>query len=85
MFQVGVENLDLIKYLVGQLRQDDKDRVDYLRSFVPKARLEDWKLSVAGQRVQIIKRTSKGREITKLGYDHLGIKPERGYQNSIFE
>tara|TARA_Y100000588_G_scaffold60851_1_gene60012 strand:- start:225 stop:1253 length:1029 start_codon:yes stop_codon:yes gene_type:complete len=32
-----------------------------------------------------IKRTSKGREITKLGYDHLGIKPERGYQNSIFE
>jgi len=66
MLQVGVENLDLIKYLVGQLSQDDNDRVDYLRSFLPKARLEDWKLSVAGQRVQIIKRTSNGG-ILKMG------------------
>jgi len=32
-----------------------------------------------------IKRTSKGRVTTKLGYDHLGLKPDSGYQNSIFE
>ena len=32
-----------------------------------------------------IKRTSNGRVTTKLGYDHLGLKPDSGYQNSIFE
>lgn len=32
-----------------------------------------------------IKRTSKGRVTTKLAYDHLGLKLDSGYQNSIFE
>ena len=32
-----------------------------------------------------LKRTQQGRVVTKLSYDHLGIKPEKGYQNSIFE
>ena len=30
-------------------------------------------------------RTPRGRMATRKAYDHLGIKPERGYQNSIFE
>ncbi len=66
MLQVGVENLDLIQYLVDQLRQNDQDRIDSLRSFLPKARNKDWKLSIAGQRVQIIKRTSNGGTL-KMG------------------
>jgi len=32
-----------------------------------------------------IKRTQKGRVATKSSYDHLGINPEGGFQNSIFE
>ncbi len=66
MLQVGAENLDLIKYLFGQLLQDDLDRIDSLRNFLPKADFNDWELSVAGQRVQIIKRTTRGG-ILKMG------------------
>ena len=32
-----------------------------------------------------IKRTQKGRVATKIGYKHLGIEPQEGYQNLIFE
>ena len=32
-----------------------------------------------------IKRTQKGRVATIIGYEHLGLKPDKGYQNSIFE
>ena len=32
-----------------------------------------------------LKRTQQGRVVTKLSYDHLGIEPTKGYQNSIFE
>jgi len=60
MTQVGIKNVDLVKYLFGQLRLDHFDRINSLRDFLPKGDPKDWKLSVAGQRVQIIKRTSKG-------------------------
>ena len=58
--------IDLIKYLVDQLRQNDNDRIESLRGFLPKATLKDWKLSIAGQRVQIIKKTSNGGTL-KMG------------------
>ena len=32
-----------------------------------------------------IKRTQKGRVATISGYEHLGLKPDKGYQNSMFE
>jgi malate dehydrogenase (quinone) len=35
--------------------QSQGDRIDALRDFVPTVRGEDWKLEIAGQRVQIIK------------------------------
>ena len=60
MLQVGWNNVPLVRYLVSQLRQSDEDRMEALRAFLPAARDEDWSLSVAGQRVQIIKRTSAG-------------------------
>ncbi len=66
MLQVGINNFDLVSYLLSQLQQDQSDRIDSLRSFFPEAKRKDWKLSVAGQRVQIIKRTSKGG-ILKMG------------------
>ena len=60
MLQVGVENLPLVKYLINQLRQSEADRMEALRAFLPQANAQDWSLSVAGQRVQIIKRTPDG-------------------------
>ena len=60
MLQVGLNNLPLVKYLIAQLRQSETDRMDALKQFLPSARSEDWTLSVAGQRVQIIKRTPDG-------------------------
>ncbi|MDC0610760.1 malate dehydrogenase (quinone) [Vibrio sp.] len=56
MTQVGLKNFDLVKYLVGQLRQSDDDRLDALKEFFPEASKEDWSLWQAGQRVQIIKK-----------------------------
>ncbi|MEJ6586239.1 MAG: malate:quinone oxidoreductase [Synechococcus sp. ChBW.bin.23] len=60
MLQVGVNNIPLVRYLVNQLRQSDEDRMEALKAFLPTARADDWTLSVAGQRVQIIKRTPAG-------------------------
>ncbi len=60
MLQVGLSNFDLVTYLIDQLRQSPADRLEALQSFLPTARADDWSLSVAGQRVQIIKRTKQG-------------------------
>ena len=55
MVDVGLSQLSLVRYLIGQLRLSPADRVDALREFVPSAVDSDWDLSVAGQRVQVIK------------------------------
>lgn len=52
----GFHNLDLTRYLVGEVFQSHSDRVAALRNFYPQAREEDWTLAFAGKRVQIIKR-----------------------------
>lgn len=56
MTAVGMENLDLIKYLMQQASLTDADRQADLAKYYPKAKREDWRLVTAGQRVQIIKR-----------------------------
>ncbi len=60
MLGVGVTELGLVKYLVGQLMLSEADRVDALREFAPSAVDSDWELDVAGQRVQVIRR-AKGK------------------------
>ncbi|MET0704309.1 MAG: malate dehydrogenase (quinone) [Mycobacterium sp.] len=60
MLGVGLTQLSLVKYLLGQLRLSEADRVDALRDFAPSAIDSDWSLSVAGQRVQVIK-PAKGK------------------------
>lgn len=67
MMQVGSKNIDLIKYLVGQVMQNDSDRLKALQEYVPDAKAEDWRLVVAGQRVQIIDNDPKQGGILKLG------------------
>jgi len=67
MLSVARQNLDLIGYLVGQSLQSERDRLEALREYVPEARAEDWKLQLAGQRVQIIKRGPDGRGRLEFG------------------
>jgi malate dehydrogenase (quinone) len=55
MLAAGWHNLDLTRYLIGQVLQSPEDRLNALKEFMPTAKLEDWKLDIAGQRVQIIK------------------------------
>ncbi len=59
MLGAGATNIDLTKYLIGQVMQSQEDRLNALREFVPTARAEDWVLEIAGQRVQIIKPDAK--------------------------
>ena len=42
MFGVGVTQMNLVNYLVGQLLLSDADRVDALREFAPRRRDSDW-------------------------------------------
>ncbi len=64
--QVGVSNVDLVRYLVSQVLQSQEQRLQSLRQFLPQARSDDWELAVAGQRVQIIKRIN-GRGSLQMG------------------
>ncbi len=73
MLQVGRKNFDLVKYLIDQLRQSDEDRINSLRSFLPLANHENWKLSIAGQRVQIIKKTPYGGSL-QMGTEVVSAK-----------
>lgn len=66
MLQVGWNEFELVEYLAGQLMQDNDDRMEQLRAYVPDAKDEDWRFWKAGQRVQIIKNTEDGGKL-KLG------------------
>ncbi|WP_307787013.1 malate dehydrogenase (quinone) [Mycolicibacterium mengxianglii] len=55
MLGVGMSQMSLVNYLIRQLRLSEADRVDALRDFAPSAVDADWDLTVAGQRVQVIK------------------------------
>jgi malate dehydrogenase (quinone) len=56
IMSAGVHNIPLTKYLIDQVRQSPEDRLEALKKFVPTAKLDDWKLEEAGQRVQVIKK-----------------------------
>lgn len=56
MTAVGMENLDLVKYLVSQVMMTDADRFNELKKYYPDAKPEDWRMNQGGQRVQIIKK-----------------------------
>jgi len=56
MMQVGLDNFNLVQYLIEQVMLTDEDRFSELQKYYPTAKQEDWKLITAGQRVQIIKK-----------------------------
>jgi malate dehydrogenase (quinone) len=67
MVSAGLRNVPLTKYLIEQVRLKHEDRVDSLKEYVPIAKLEDWELKKAGQRVQVIKKDEGVRGKLEFG------------------
>jgi len=63
----GLHNIPLTKYLIEQVSQSPEDRLEALRKFVPKAKMEDWVLEEAGQRVQVIKKDHEHGGVLEFG------------------
>ncbi|MFE3103932.1 malate dehydrogenase (quinone) [Nocardia tengchongensis] len=60
MLGVGVTEMGLVNYLVGELLKSQTGRVGVMEEFIPRADGDDWELIVAGQRVQVIRRKGAG-------------------------
>lgn len=67
MISAGLDNLQLTKYLIDQVRQSPEDRMAALREYLPAAKMEDWELETAGQRVQVIKKHEKHGGVLEFG------------------
>ena len=67
MTAAGIQNIPLTTYLIGQVLQSPEQRLDALKEFFPEAKLEDWTLEQAGQRVQLIKKDEKKFGVLQFG------------------
>ncbi len=74
MTDVGIDNFDLVKYLISQVMLSDNDRYEALKEYFPDAKKEDWRLWTAGQRVQIIKKDPKEGGVLRLGTEVVSSK-----------
>ncbi len=74
MLSVSKNNMDLTRYLIGEVFQSHSDRVASLRNFFPDAREDDWELKMAGQRVQIIKQAEGGGGKLEFGTEIVAAK-----------
>lgn len=74
MIHVGLDNFDLVKYLVGQLMMNDDDRLATLQEYYPQANKQDWTLWTADQRVQIIKKDANKGGVLQFGTEVVGAE-----------
>lgn len=67
MLAAGIHNIPLTRYLIDQVRLSPEARMEALREFYPEARMEDWELEIAGQRVQVIKKDEEEGGVLEFG------------------
>lgn len=67
MLSAGYHNIPLTKYLIEQVMQSKEDKFAFLQKYYPEAKIEDWELEIAGQRVQIIKKDDEKGGVLKFG------------------
>ena len=67
MTRAGLANLDLVKYLVGELTKTRSQRMDALREYYPAAEESQWELIEAGQRVQVMKSDRQKGGVLQFG------------------
>ncbi|WP_277052368.1 malate dehydrogenase (quinone) [Zestomonas thermotolerans] len=67
MLAVARDNMDLTRYLIKEVMQSQEQRLETLRKFYPTLNPADWRLEIAGQRVQIIKKDPKKGGILQFG------------------
>jgi malate dehydrogenase (quinone) len=67
MISVGLKNIPLTKYLIHEVMQTPEDKLKSLQQFLPEARLQDWDLEIAGQRVQVIKKDKEQGGVLEFG------------------
>jgi len=67
MLAAGIDNIPLTKYLIDQVKQSPEERLEALKEYFPNARMEDWELEIAGQRVQVIKKDEKKGGVLEFG------------------
>jgi malate dehydrogenase (quinone) len=72
LLSVARDNFDLTEYLIEQLLQSESHRLATLDQYFPNAKPEDWKLQVAGQRVEIIKPDVKRGGLLEFGTELVG-------------
>src|ERR1700728_822916 len=72
LLSVARDNVDLTEYLIEQVLQSENHRLAALDEYFPNAKPEDWKLQVAGQRVQIIKPDVKRGGLLEFGTELVG-------------
>jgi malate dehydrogenase (quinone) len=72
LLSVARDNFDLTEYLVEQVLQSESHRLSALDQYYPKAEPKDWRLQVAGQRVQIIKPDVKRGGLLEFGTELVG-------------
>jgi malate dehydrogenase (quinone) len=67
MLAVARDNMDLTRYLIKEVRQSQEQRLEALSNLYPSMNPADWRLEIAGQRVQIIKKDAKKGGILQFG------------------
>ena len=67
MLSAGIDNLPLTKYLISEVIKSPEDKLDSLKQFLPLAKMEDWEVEKAGQRVQVIKKDPKHGGVLEFG------------------
>ncbi|WP_080055990.1 malate:quinone oxidoreductase [Spirosoma aerolatum] len=67
MLMAGLHNIPLTKYLIQQVMQSPEDRLNALKEYYPDAKMEDWELEIAGQRVQVIKKDEEEGGVLEFG------------------